>query len=74
MIESPRWLATKRRFKECATVLQKFADINGKDVQVTETLLEEMMPNQIVEPVYGMASLFSHWRLAKNTLLLMVAW
>jgi hypothetical protein len=55
-------------------VLQKFADINGKDVQVTETLLEEMMPNQIVEPVYGMASLFSHWRLAKNTLLLMVAW
>ncbi len=74
MIESPRWLATKRRFKECAAVLQKIADINGKDVQVTETLLEEMMPNQIVEPTYGMASLFSHWRLAKNTLLLMVAW
>jgi OCT family organic cation transporter-like MFS transporter 4/5 len=74
MIESPRWLATKRRFKECAVELQKIADINGKDVQVTETLLEEMMPNQIVEPVYGMASLFSHWRLAKNTLLLVVAW
>jgi OCT family organic cation transporter-like MFS transporter 4/5 len=74
MIESPRWLATKRRFKECAVELQKIADINGKDVKITEKLLEEMMPNQIVDQVYGLASLFSHWRLAKNTLLMMVAW
>jgi OCT family organic cation transporter-like MFS transporter 4/5 len=74
MIESPRWLATKRRFEECAVELQKIADINGKDVQVTETFLKEMMPNQIVDKTYGIASLFSHWPLAKNTLLLMVSW
>jgi OCT family organic cation transporter-like MFS transporter 4/5 len=74
MIESPRWLATKGRFKECARELQKIADINGKDVKITESILEEMMPNQIVEPVYGIASLFCHWRLAKNTLLLLVSW
>jgi hypothetical protein len=74
MIESPRWLATKRRFKGCAAELQKIADINGKNVQVTETFLEEMMPNQIVDKTYGIASLFRHWRLAKNTLLLMVVW
>ncbi len=74
MIESPRWLATKRRFKKCAEELQKIADINGEDVRITETLLEEMMPNQTVDTTYGIASLFSHWRLAKNTLCLMVAW
>ncbi len=74
MIESPRWLATKGRFKECAAELQKIADINKKDVQVTEKLLKEMMPNQVVETVYGVASLFCHWRLAKNTLLLTVSW
>lgn len=74
MIESPRWLATKRKFKRCAEELQKIADINGTNVKITEKILKDMMPDSQVEPVYGMASLFSHWRLAKNTLLLMVIW
>lgn len=74
MIESPRWLATKRHLKRCAVELNKIAKINGKDVDITEKTLTEMLPNVRVEEVYGIASLFSGWRLAKNTLLIIICW
>lgn len=74
MIESPRWLATKRHLKKCANELNRIGKINGKKVQVTVKMLEEMLPNVKVEEVYGMASLFTGWRLAKNTSLIIMCW
>jgi hypothetical protein len=37
-------------------------------------MLEEMLPNSKVEDVYGIASLFTGWRLAKNTSLIILCW
>ena len=74
MIESPRWLATKRYLKRCAVELNKIARINGKDIVITEKTLKEMLPDIKAEQVYGIASLFSGWRLAKNTMLIITCW
>lgn len=75
MIESPRWLVTKKKFKRAARELNKIARINDKHgVKITEKFLEEQMPNVTLEKVYGMASLFSGWRLAKNTSLIITNW
>ena len=74
MIESPRWLATKRHLQRCADELNKIAKINGKKITVTVKMLEDMLPDTKVEDVYGMASLFTGWRLAKNTTLIIMCW
>lgn len=74
MIESPRWLATKRHFQRCADELNRIAKINDKKVEVTAKMLEEMIPNSKPEEVYGIASLFSNWRLAKNTSMIIMCW
>jgi len=74
MIESPRWLATKRYLDRCATELNRIAKINGKNVVITEKILKEMLPNEKAEDVYGILSLFTHWRLAKNTIMLIICW
>lgn len=74
MIESPRWLATKRKLSECAVELNRIAKINGTDVKVTVKMLEEMLPDVEAEEVFGIASLFTGWRLAKNTCLIIVCW
>lgn len=72
MIESPRWLATKRYLKRCAVELNRIARINGSNVKITEKLLDEMLPNEKVEQVYGMASLVSNYNflllIIKNTI------
>lgn len=74
MIESPRWLATKRHLEKCAVELNRIAKINGKKVVVTVKMLEDILPDVKVESVYGIASLFTGWRLAKNTTLLVICW
>lgn len=74
MIESPRWLATKRLLEKCAVELNRIAKINGRDVKVTAKMLDEMLPDTKVESVFGMASLFTGWRLAKNTILIIAVW
>lgn len=74
MIESPRWLATKRHLQRCANELNRIAKINGKKVEVTVKMLEEMLPNSKAEDVYGIASLFTGWRMAKNTSLIIICW
>ncbi|CRK88958.1 CLUMA_CG002518, isoform A [Clunio marinus] len=74
MIESPRWLATKRHLERCANELNRIAKINGKKVEVTVKMLEEMLPDLKVENVFGIASLFTGWRLAKNTCMIIVCW
>jgi len=74
MIESPRWLANKGRLKQCAEELNKIAKINGRNIKFTEKKLQEMLPKVEVETVYGMMSLFSAWRIAKNTTVIVTCW
>lgn len=74
MIESPRWLANKRRFPECVKQLNTIAKINKNKIRITEEELIEALPKGDVETVYGIMSLFTHWRLAKNTMLIIVCW
>lgn len=74
MIESPRWLANKHRYSECVTQLNTIAKMNGTKVRITEEELIESLPKENVETVYGIMSLFTHWRLAKNTILIIVCW
>ena len=74
MIESPRWLANKGRLKHCAVELNKIAKINGKNIEITEKNLIEKLPKQDVEVVYGMMSLFIVWRIAKNTIIIVICW
>lgn len=74
MIESPRWLANKGHLSKCVVQLQKIANINGKNVIISEKMLSELLPKGKVENVYGMMSLFSGWRLAKNTVLIVSGW
>jgi hypothetical protein len=54
--------------------LNRIAKINGKDIVITEKMLREMLPNQKAEDVYGIFSLFTHWRLAKNTIMIIISW
>lgn len=74
MIESPRWLANRGRLDKAADVLNHIAQINGKSINITEKLLRSTLPSQEPEKVYGMLSLFSGIRLAKNTLILIICW
>lgn len=76
MIESPRWLATKGRLAECAAYLTTIARINGRPTdEITETYLKKILPNtQGGEQVYGMLSFFTGWRIARNTLVLVLCW
>ncbi|XP_017787316.1 PREDICTED: organic cation transporter 1-like isoform X2 [Nicrophorus vespilloides] len=68
-IESPRWLASKGKTEKCVKELGKIAKANGKALPENVAYDISNLPKQ-EEKVYGVLSLFSSWRLAKNTLLL----
>lgn len=71
--ESPRWLATRGHSKRCLDVLQYIAATNGTTLSPgAMATLEKMAGHK--EEVYGVASLFSSWRLAKNTALVSITW
>ena len=74
MIESPRWLANKQKFSKCAEMLNRIAEINKKSVRYSEDVLKKLLGTQKEEKVYGAMSLFSHWRLARNTTILVLSW
>lgn len=74
MIESPRWLANKQKFAKCAEMLNRIATVNKKEIRYTESSLKLIFGKHEEEKVYGMMSLFSHWRLLRNTILLILGW
>lgn len=74
MIESPRWLINRGRLARAAYYLNRIAKINKKDVILNEKVLRSMLPSEEPEKVYGMLSLFSGFRLAKNTTILIICW
>lgn len=75
MIESPRWLITRGDYKTAVYYLNRIGRINKKSVTLTEEQLRSMMPpDGKSEQTYGMLSLFSGKRLARNSIFLIVAW
>nr|CAD7406604.1 unnamed protein product [Timema cristinae] len=67
--ESPRWLATTGRVAKCEKALGKIAKMNENTLPAnTADILLTLSKKK--EKSYGFASLFSSWRLAKNTFLI----
>lgn len=66
--ESPRWLASSGKTAECEKVLSNIAHVNGNTLpENTFTILKKA--DQAKEGHFGVGSLFSSWRLARNTFL-----
>lgn len=75
MIESPKWLITRGDYKRAAFYLNRIAKANKKPAIISDTLLESMIPKITkVNEEYGVFSLFSGRRLARNTIVLILSW
>lgn len=73
MPESPRWLASRGRVKDSIKALNQIAEVNGTKLpDDTQEILEQIAAKK--EKIYGIPSLFSNKRLAKNTLMIIVCW
>lgn len=73
MIESPRWLAGQGKTAKCIKQLEIIAKLNGTEVPDDAMVTLRYRP-ELAEKIYGIMSLFSSWRLAKNTILLTICW
>uniref|UniRef100_A0A182N5L2 Major facilitator superfamily (MFS) profile domain-containing protein n=1 Tax=Anopheles dirus TaxID=7168 RepID=A0A182N5L2_9DIPT len=73
-IESPRWLASQGRYRECLAQLRTIATVNGRPFELTEAQLKTLVPQPEREKTYGIASLFSGWHMSKLTCLLLLSW
>jgi OCT family organic cation transporter-like MFS transporter 1 len=70
--ESPRWLIAQKRNTEARTIFARAARMNGVIID------EDVYDRGLVEPKQvtkaSVLDLFSHWRLAKNTLIVFFCW
>ncbi|KAI9584390.1 hypothetical protein GQX74_006285 [Glossina fuscipes] len=74
VIESPRWLISKQRFADAIIQFKKIAKINGRTFTMSEKELIQIFSTAHAETTYGIASLFSGWRLARNTIIMGFSW
>uniref|UniRef100_A0A1B0FQN9 Major facilitator superfamily (MFS) profile domain-containing protein n=1 Tax=Glossina morsitans morsitans TaxID=37546 RepID=A0A1B0FQN9_GLOMM len=74
VIESPRWLISKQRFADAIIQFRKIAKINGRSFTMSEKELIQIFSTAQIEATYGIASLFSGWRLARNTIIMGFSW
>uniref|UniRef100_A0A1A9VVB9 Major facilitator superfamily (MFS) profile domain-containing protein n=1 Tax=Glossina austeni TaxID=7395 RepID=A0A1A9VVB9_GLOAU len=74
VIESPRWLISKQRFADAIIQFKKIAKINGRTFTMSEKELIQIFSTAQIETTYGIASLFSGWRLARNTIIMGFSW
>jgi hypothetical protein len=67
--ESPRWLVAKGKTKKCLSVLKQIAKENGTLLPDNSLEILEKLERRR-EKVCGYASLFSSWRLLRNSVLI----
>lgn len=72
MIESPRWLASVGKTDEALKQLEAIAEANGTTVPPDAKSRLKIKGKK--EAVYGLMSLFSSWRLAKNSCMVVINW
>lgn len=73
MIESPRWLASRGKMVQCEKMLRRIAKVNG--TTLNDDALEMLkIHSSNPEKIYGVMSLFSSWRLARNTIMIVTCW
>ncbi|XP_055851200.1 beta-alanine transporter-like isoform X2 [Episyrphus balteatus] len=73
-IESPRWLISRRRYADALVQFKTIAFLNGRSITTTEKELTDLFGNSEEESMYGVASLFNSWRIAKNTIIMGFSW
>lgn len=73
IIESPKWLADRGKIPRAIKELRKIAKVNHTQLP-DDLILSLKKLAERKEKVYGVMSLFTSWRLAKNTLLLLTGW
>lgn len=75
IIESPRWLANRGKTIQCIKELEKIAKVNGTTVPTDALImLKSDYKHSEDEKLYGVISLFSRWRIAKNTIIMSLCW
>jgi len=80
--ESPRWLCAKGRFDEAQEVLERVAKVNGNFENIEADEMQEKLQNfherlqrtLTLNSREGFRSLFGHWRLARNIVMLSIVW
>ncbi|CAG7834483.1 unnamed protein product [Allacma fusca] len=77
--ESPRWLISRGRIQEAAVVIRRIAKVNGTSDKLSDQKLDSMLKTLVIQQDQcdrnvGVWTLFSSWRLAKNTILVTIAW
>lgn len=77
--ESPRWLLSMGKVDKVVEVLKTIAKTNGTEDKLTEQEMLSMLKQIVIkqdqcDQKYSVLSLFSNWRLGRNTILVTLSW